>query len=198
MNDFKPDLILFTGDVLNHPSLEAQIRAYLGGFKSSYGAFFVGGNVDGLLTRDFFKDTGFQWVDGEYRRITTGAGTIGVVGLGLDDFGSRRLLEKLLGKLGPAEATLLLSHVPDAMLTAKGLPVTALFSGHTHGGQVCPPWFGPIVTMSGVLRQIAAGGIHKVDELYVVVSRGLGLEGHIAPRVRTFCPPQVLLLELTP
>lgn len=198
VNDFKPDLILFTGDVLNHPSLEAEIRAYLGGFKSAYGGFFVGGNVDALLTRDFFKDTGFEWVDGEYRRIKTGAGTIGVVGLGLDDFGSRRLLVELLGKLGPAEATLLLAHVPDAMGTAKGLPVTALFSGHTHGGQVRPPWFGPIVTMSGVLRQIAAGGIHKVDELYVVVSRGLGLEGHIAPRVRTFCRPQVLLLELTP
>ncbi|OGR78143.1 MAG: hypothetical protein A2X32_01940 [Elusimicrobia bacterium GWC2_64_44] len=199
VNGYEPEFIFFTGDVLNHPSLVPEIQAYLQGFKSRQGSFFVGGNVDGgLQLKEFFKSTGFVVLDGDYRKIKTRAGTLGIVGLGLGDYGDRRLLQKLLAGLGSTDATLLLSHVPDAMRTAAGLPVTALFSGHTHGGQVCLPWFGPVVTLSGVSRGIAAGGIHKSDGLYVIVSRGLGLEGQIAPRVRTFCSPQILLLELKP
>jgi len=199
VNGYEPDLILFTGDVRNHPSLDAPVRDYLGGFKSRYGAFFVGGNVDGLLdTAELFKGTAFRSLDGDYKKIKTGAGNIGLVGLGLEDSVYRGALEGLLGKLGPTEATLLLSHVPDALRITQGLPVTALFSGHTHGGQMCLPWAGPIFTLSGVDRKIAAGGIHPLGGLYVVVSRGLGMEGHIAPRARTFCRPQVLLLDLKP
>lgn len=199
VNNYKPDLILFTGDVMNHPSLGAEIHSYLGRFKSRYGAFFVDGNVDTQLNiPELFRGTDFENLAGKYKRIETSAGTIGVVGLTLDDFGFRKGLEDLLSKLGHTDVTLLLSHVPDAMRITDGLPISFLFSGHTHGGQACLPWVGPLVTLSGVPRTIAAGGIHKVGALNVVVSRGLGMEGHIAPRIRTFCRPQVLLLELKP
>ena len=199
VNGYGADFIFFTGDVLNHASLKEEIKSYLKSFKSQHGGFFVSGNVDGLLDlREFFKDTSFQYLDGDYAKIKLEAGIVGIAGLGLEDYSDKILLGKILDKLGKTDATMLLCHVPDALKTAEGLPVNMLFSGHTHGGQVCLPWFGPIVTLSHVARNIAAGGIHKVGDLYVVVSRGLGLEGHIAPRVRTFCRPQVLLLELTP
>ena len=199
VNDFVPDFIFFTGDLINHPSIKAEIQTYLRGFKSRRGSFSVGGNIDAHLNlNDFYKDTGFTLLEGDFRKIKFSGNSAGVVGLGLESFSNRRLLASLLEKLGRTDVTLLLSHVPDTMTIAKGLPVTALFSGHTHGGQMCPPWGGPILTLSGVSRRIAGGGIHEVEGLYVVVSRGLGLEGHVAPRVRTFCSPQVLLLELKP
>ena len=91
-----------------------------------------------------------------------------------------------------------MSHLPDALPIARSAPVQLLLSGHTHGGQVCLPWLGPIFTLSGVLRHIAAGGLHRIGGLSVVVSRGLGWEGHIAPRVRTFCRPQIGLITLAP
>ncbi len=199
VNDFAPDLIFFTGDLINHPSIESEIQVYLRGFKSRSGSFAVSGNIDMHLNlSEFYKDTGFTVLDGDFRKIKVEGNSVGVVGLGLDNFADRSLLVSLLEKLGRVDVTLLLSHVPDTMATAKGLSVTALFSGHTHGGQMCPPWGGPILTLSGVSRKIAAGGIQQVEGLSVVVSRGLGMEGHVAPRVRTFCRPQVLLLELKP
>jgi len=199
VNGYEPDFIFFTGDMMNHPSLEGKIKAYLAEFKSRHGSFFVSGNVDQLLNmKEFFHGTGFEYLDREQRTLRLQAGTIGVIGLGLDDFADRKTLEGLLAKAGRTDATLLLSHLPDTLGTAAGLPVGVLFSGHTHGGQVCLPWFGPLVTMSGVPRGIAAGGIHKIDSLYVVVTRGLGMEGHIAPRVRLFCRPHIFLLELKP
>ena len=199
VNGYGPDFIFFTGDVMNHPSLEEKIKTYLKGFKSRHGAFFVSGNVDQLLNmRELFSDTGFEYLDTNYRKVKLEAGTIGIIGLGLDDFSDKKSLGQMLKKMGKSDIAILLSHVPDAIETTAGLPVNILFSGHTHGGQMCLPWFGPIFTMSGVPRKIAAGGIHKVNNLYVIVSRGLGLEGHLSPRVRTFCRPHIILLELKP
>lgn len=199
VNGYAPDFIFFTGDILNHTSVGPQVKDYLGGFKSRRGAFFVGGNVDGQLDlNEFLAGTGFVLLDDDCRKIDTGAGTVSIAGLGLHSFADGTLLKKLLRAAGEADLTLLLSHVPDAYPNAAELGVDAVFSGHTHGGQVCLPWYGPVLTMSGVSRAIAAGGIHLVGNTYVIVSRGLGLEGHIAPRVRLFSRPHVILLEIRP
>lgn len=199
VNGYAPDFIFFTGDILNHTSVKTQIKEYLGAFKSRRGAFFVGGNVDGQLNiGDFLAGTGFVLLDDDYRKIDTGAGTVGITGLSLYNFANGPLLKKLLRAMGKADLTLLLSHVPDAYPNAAELGVDAVFSGHTHGGQVCLPWFGPVLTMSGVPRAIAAGGIHLVGSTHVVVSRGLGLEGHVSPRVRFLSRPHVILLEIKP
>lgn len=199
VNGYSPDFIFFTGDILNHAAIQPQIKEYLGGFKSRRGSLFVGGNVDGLLNlSEFLEGTGFTPLDDGYRKVRHEAGLIGIVGLSLDSFADRPLLKKLLSGMGKADITLLLSHVPDAYPNAVELGIDAVFSGHTHGGQVCLPWFGPVLTMSGVPRKIAAGGIHLVKETYVIVSRGLGMEGHVSPRVRLFCRPHIFLLEIRP
>lgn len=199
VNSYAPDFIVFTGDVLNHPSLEGEIGAYLKKFKSRHGAFFVSGNVDNLPDmRAFISGSGFVYLDRDYRKIVLPAGSVGIVGLGLEDFSDQAALKGMLGKLGKTDATILLSHLPDTLRIVQGLPVTVQFSGHTHGGQVCLPFLGPVLTLSHVARGIAAGGVHKVGDLYIVVSRGLGMEGHVSPRVRAFCRPHLILLELKP
>ena len=199
VNGYAPDFMVFTGDVMNHPSLEGEIGAYLKRFRSRRGSFFVGGNVDQLPDmREFIAGAGFVYLDRDYRKIELPAGVIGIVGLGLEDFSDQAVLKGMLGKLGKTDVTLLLSHLPDTLSIARDLPVTVQFSGHTHGGQVCLPFFGPVLTLSHVARAIAAGGLHKVGDLYVVVSRGLGMEGHVSPRVRAFCRPHLILLELKP
>lgn len=199
VNGYSPDFIFFTGDILNHAAIETRIKEYLGGFKSRSGSFFVEGNVDGLLNLpEFLAGTGFVLLDDDYRKVSSDAGTVGIAGLGLDSFADLPLMKKLLHGIGKADVTLLLSHVPDAYPNAAELGVDAVFSGHTHGGQVCLPWFGPVLTMSGVPRKIAAGGMHMVKGTYVLVSRGLGLEGHVSPRVRLFCRPHIFLLEIRP
>jgi len=72
-------------------------------------------------------------------------------------------------------------------------------AGHTHGGQIVIPGFGPPLTLSSVPRHIAAGGLHRTDEeQWVIVSRGVGMERLDAPRVRLFCPPEIVVLDIVP
>lgn len=197
-NDFQPDLVVFTGDVLNHKSLAAPAAAYLKGFQAE-GKYFVSGDVDGVLDLPaFLAAAGFSFMDGRTHTQTVRGARLALSGVAVEDAWDRNLLTKLAHDSQAADARLLLSHRPDVLFAARDLGFDVLFAGHTHGGQVCLPFFGPIVTLSRVAREIAAGGVHALVSTTIVVSRGLGWEGHIAPRVRLFCRPHLLLLELVP
>ncbi len=88
-------------------------------------------------------------------------------------------------------------HRPDPLWTpGTDSRIDLLVSGHTHGGQVSVPFFGPPITLSSVPRDVAAGGLHVVDGRRIYVSRGVGLERGTAPRIRFRVPPEVSLLTL--
>ena len=88
---------------------------------------------------------------------------------------------------------ILLSHNPDVAELPSLLPhrVDLQLSGHTHGGQVCVPGFGPLITLSKFGTRYAAG-LNKGPAGPVLTSRGIGMS--ILP-VRFCCPPE--LVEVT-
>jgi predicted MPP superfamily phosphohydrolase len=197
-NTFAPDLVLFTGDVLNHPSLESEVQEYLRGFQSHAGAYIVSGNVDGGLDFDAFsRAAGFANMDGKSKTIDVGGAAIGLAGVGLNQALDAALTARLFAEAAPADFRILMAHYPDVLFAARGQGYDLIMAGHTHGGQVCLPW-GPVVTLSRVPKTIAAGGLHTVNGQNICVSRGLGWEGHVAPRMRTFCRPQIILVEIVP
>lgn len=199
-NAFGPDVVVFTGDVMNHPSLMASSYDYLAGFKARAAKLMVGGDVDGGLDRAAFEAaTGFEWIDGKARPVAAGGAKLSFLGFGLLDYRKGAAFAEGLVRLsGEPDARLALSHRPDAAFALKGLPVSVLFTGHTHGGQVVIPGFGPPVTLTRMPRLVAAGGAHRFEGLTVSLARGLGWEGHVAPRVRLFCRPHLMLAELVP
>jgi predicted MPP superfamily phosphohydrolase len=73
-----------------------------------------------------------------------------------------------------------------------------ILAGHTHGGQVCVPRFGALVTNCDIPRKQVKGlslwdsGLHTA---YLNVSAGLGTS--IYAPVRFACPPEATLLTLT-
>jgi predicted MPP superfamily phosphohydrolase len=70
-----------------------------------------------------------------------------------------------------------------------------LLAGHTHGGQVCVPFYGALVTNCGLDRRMAKG-LHRwpYSEAFLHVSAGLGTSP-TAP-VRFACPPEASILTL--
>jgi uncharacterized protein len=198
-NAFDPHLVLFTGDLVNHPSLLPDVEHYLAGFKRREGAYLVGGNIDsGMDLNAIARHAGFENIEGRSERLSYNGNSIVVMGLGIRNALQVSFLQAIDQKTGSGDLVLLLSHYPDTLIMAQNEAIDLLFSGHTHGGQLCLPWFGPIITFSSVPSSIAAGGLHKIGNLQIIVNRGLGWEGHVAPRVRLFCRPQVILLEIVP
>jgi hypothetical protein len=130
--------------------------------------------------------------------LTVGDRRIRLGGHSLEPYGpdAREVRDRLLDT--PDDViTVLLAHRPDTVL---GLPpgsrIDLTVAGHTHGGQIVLPGFGPLVTMSDVPRHVARGGLHEVAGNPIYVSAGVGMERGSAPQVRLFCPPEIGVVTL--
>jgi len=151
--------------------------------------------------RDGFDQAG--WLN-----LTNARGRMAVGGLdleftGLDDPHIRRdrYARVAGGPSADADLSLAVVHAPylrvlDAF-TADGYPL--ILAGHTHGGQLCVPFYGALVTncdidpgrVKGLSSHEAEG---KRSHLYV--SAGCGTNRYTP--VRFACPPEATLLTLTP
>ena len=99
---------------------------------------------------------------------------------------------------GPAPPTPLrigVMHSPEprnlTRFAADGYQL--LLAGHTHGGQLCVPFYGALVTNCGIDRA-RVKGLHRHGAAWLHVSAGLGTSPY-AP-VRFSCPPEATLLTL--
>ena len=87
------------------------------------------------------------------------------------------------------------NRVLDAF-TDRGADV--ILAGHTHGGQVCVPGYGALVTNCDIPRKQVKGvsaWTHGGRTAVLAVSAGLGTS--IYAPVRFACRPEVSLLTLT-
>lgn len=104
---------------------------------------------------------------------------------------------------GPADretVTIGVTHAPyqrvlDSFVT-HGAEV--IFAGHTHGGQVCVPGIGALVTNCDLPRDKASGlslWRHALGSAFLNVSAGIGTS--IYAPVRFACRPEAVLVTLT-
>ena len=201
--DADPDLLLFAGDYIQteDPNDIALQRARLSealansGLDPRFGAFAVQGDVDLPGWPDALA--GAHVLSSEQPVKTLGAGEFRLVMLDLET--SRVPLDPAILDPEDDRPTIILGHRPDYSIGLReaGSDVVML-AGHTHGGQVRVPGFGPLVTFSQVPREQARGVSTLPGGAHLVVSAGVGLERSTAPRLRFFCPPEVWVLELVP
>jgi len=78
-----------------------------------------------------------------------------------------------------------------------------MLAGHTHGGQVMIPFYGPLPheedeRLNQVPRSMWSGFFVYPNGGHLVVTRGSGMERGWAPRVRLFCPPEISVIDIVP
>lgn len=100
-----------------------------------------------------------------------------------------------------AELTVGVAHAPyQRILNAfVGHGAEIIFAGHTHGGQVCVPGYGALVTNCDIPRKQVKGlsvWSHNGRTASLNVSAGLGTS--IYAPVRFTCAPEATLLTLLP
>lgn len=102
---------------------------------------------------------------------------------------------------GPESISIALTHAPYQRVlnsfTTNGADL--IFGGHTHGGQVCVPGFGALVTNCDIPRKQVAGlsrWSHAFKSSWLEISAGLGTS--IYAPFRFACPPEAVLVTLTP
>jgi hypothetical protein len=93
------------------------------------------------------------------------------------------------------EPVVLMCHAPDyadrLLAHPAGKAVGLMVSGHTHGGQIRLPWYGPLTLPSMGKKYVE--GIFRFGGMQLYVNRGLGTVG--VP-FRFDCPPEITLITL--
>ncbi|MGB6046846.1 MAG: metallophosphoesterase [Flavobacteriales bacterium] len=212
INAQKPDLILFTGDLVNNFADEVEPWLdTIAGLQATNGKYSILGNHDyGDYSRweseaakranlerlmEHHRTMGFRLLRDEHVPIEKDGESFSLIGV--QNWGTRFQqygdLAKAVAGTDPGKFRLLMSHDPthwDAQVRATGIDL--MLAGHTHGAQ-----FG--ITVNGHTYSPAQwiyeqwAGLYEKDGLQLYVNRGFGFIGFPG---RVGMPPEITVLTL--
>jgi hypothetical protein len=87
-----------------------------------------------------------------------------------------------------------LAHEPDFADYVVGHQIDLVLSGHTHGGQIRPPFLPPLF-LPDLGRRYIQGLFRLGDGMQLYVNRGIGA---VTLPFRFRCPPEITVITLQP
>jgi len=199
INRLQPDLVLCTGDLFDDGSLSKEIVDWLNCLNPGGDTYFVLGNHDVAypiarpVVQKVLEMMGLKVLRNEALFLTRGNDRIRLIGVD-DPFCGADDLDICLTQKQEPIFTVLLAHSPDIHDDILRHPVNLTLAGHTHGGQVCLPGFGPLYTNTRrTPRRRCAGLTWFDDSRAMYVSRGLGMS---SLPIRFLSFPEVVSLVL--
>jgi hypothetical protein len=216
INDQKPDLVLFTGDMVNNQSSEVlpffdvlkQIQAPHGVYATlgnhDYGDYMSWPNEEAKAANmqqlyDFYKRLGWPLLRNQHVLLERNGEQVALAGVenwsSFSRFPKYGDLDAALHGVPEGMFTVLMSHDPthwDAKVLEHPHPIGLTLSGHTHGMQ-----FGietPVFRWSPsqyIFKEWA--GLYKKKDQYLYVNRGLGFLGYPG---RVGIRPEITVIEL--
>lgn len=194
--EWQPDMVLLGGDyVYDSRQYIAPVFELLKTLRAPYGVFGILGNHDhwqsASETRAAMRAAGIADLTNVGLWFSHGNSRVRVAGVG-DLWEDTQDLSSALDDAREGDTTILLSHNPDFAERVFDPRVSLMLSGHTHGGQVHIPLFGPPIIPSRYGQKYASGLV-QAPLTRVFVSRGIGT---IGIPVRFCCRPEINLLTL--
>ena len=209
VNSLNPDLIVFTGDLVNTSSSEInQFEDVLVKLKAKDGVISVLGNHDYCLYRSYVapdspekelsklvateKKIGWELLRNDNLQIKRGNDSIAIIGVenaGGTSFTDRADLKKALSGVPENEFKILLSHDPSHW-RREVLPksnIDLMLAGHTHGMQFKIGNWSP-----SKYSYPEWGGLYSEGNQQLYVSTGIG--ENVAFRFGAY--PQIVLIDL--
>lgn len=189
-NNEEPDMILFTGDLVNNQA--GEVEPYLdtlGQLHASDGIYSIWGNHDyceygnnhsiGALKRNrrmlygYQESLGWHQLMNEHHVVSHGMASIAVIGVenpGQPPFTNRSNLKKAMKGLNPDMFKILLSHDPHHWRReVVGKKIQLTLAGHTHAGQLK---IGKWTPARMAFKEW--GGAYRIGEQMLYVSSGIG------------------------
>lgn len=217
----EPDLVVATGDFLSAADGLPLVERALGALAGPPGAFVFGSNDyfaarrvnpasylrapsrhsrrrrPDLPTADLRAFlTSLGWLDLNNAAATASVGSLQIAFRGVDDPHIRRDRYRRVGGQWPAaDLRIGVTHAPYLRVLDAFVHDGAdlVLAGHTHGGQICVPGYGALVTNCD-LDTARVSGLSKHGRAWLHVSAGLGTNPH-AP-IRLACRPTATVVHL--
>jgi hypothetical protein len=191
------DLCVLTGDYrfeVHGPSHNVYfgMKKVLSLINSKYGVIGILGNHDFADEAEELERMGVKMLINESHEIRIDNESIWVAGVddphyyGCDD------LDKALESVPEDAFRILLVHSPEIINEAAEHGISLYLCGHTHAGQICLPFIGPVIVNANCPRKYVRG-VWEHGKLRGYTSAGTG--SSCVP-ARFFCPPEIGIIEL--
>ena len=214
VNKQNPDIIVFTGDMVNNFAEEASgWQPYFSQLKSRNGKYAILGNHDyGDYTswkndslksenkrkiQHIITDFGFKLLLNEHITLKSNNDSISL--LGVENYGNTKLtnysdLNKALKNVRNKDIKILLSHDPSQwdkeVLNRSNIALT--LSGHTHAGQLGIKFGKHLFSPAAFVFKYWAG-LYGINNQYIYVNRGIG---YIGLPMYIGIQPEITVIEL--
>ena len=205
INQASPDIILFAGDLFDKPdqipvndAVREELIQLLKTLEAPYGKFAVLGESDHASRQlEEGMQNNFYYADFELLNNTSvllhkdSTHSINLIGID-SQIGGKPDINKAMENIDTNNFTIVLTHAPDL---AGSLPlnnIDLVVAGHSHGGQIALPMFGPLFRKDGARKY--THGTTTVNNTVIIVGNGLGTTDF---DIRLFAPPQCIMIRLT-
>jgi predicted MPP superfamily phosphohydrolase len=192
---FDPDAIFLGGDFVTwNRDIPHFAERVLSKLRAREGIFAVLGNHDiwagPTEIAALLREHGVELLTNRSVILARGGDRLPLVGIDEVYRGTPDVRAAFAG-IAPEGPCLAISHHPDITDLLGSHRIDLLVCGHTHGGQIRLPFFGPIVVPSKHEGSFAAG-FHRLGPVLLYVSRGLGA----IPPLRILCRPELATFTL--
>ncbi len=193
VNDLKPDLILFAGDVFDEnieSSNKQQVSDTFRKLSARYGVYavlgnheYIGGNAEEAI--NYLSEAGVKVLRDSSQKIAESFYLIGRDDRSAERFNGvpRQDLKTLMQGIDRSLPIILMDHQPSQLEEPTEQGVNLQVSGHTHSGQLFPIQF--------ITRRIFEKdwGLLQKNDFQLIVSSGFGTWG---PPIRLGNKPEVV------
>jgi predicted MPP superfamily phosphohydrolase len=195
----RPDLVLLGGDYISASPryagpvaevLKELVRVAPLGSAAVLGNHDCGENGRDLVVTTALEEAGIPVLRNRSGYVDTGKGVLWIAGVD-EAIMARADPRATFAGIPEGAATIAIWHEPDYAGQTAMLGAFAQLSGHSHGGQVRLPGFGPLFLPKGGQRYVI--GLNRASGMPVYTTRGVGV---FVPPVRINCPPEVTLITL--
>jgi predicted MPP superfamily phosphohydrolase len=193
LTELQPDVICYTGDFMTGSAARSEeLAEILSHARAPLGSYAAIGNHEHIAgvakVTAALEQHGIRVLRNESVPLP---GHDGFYLSGLDSMWGWPELTPL--RRTPADSRhILLAHEPDGFLGWKDPRIVLQIAGHTHGGQIRLPTYGPLhLPIHG---RLFVHGLFAREGRFLYVNRGIGA---LPPFVRYDCPPEITVLELT-
>ena len=210
VSDCRPDIILFSGDMINkHEKHYKTALSVIERIASVAPCFYGYGNHELIYSKHFTSDCK-EYEDALKKLGITVLRDDSVItdisgipfeigGFTADEkaythFKKLPVYSEVTKRKNPNITGLLISHNPELYESYEKSGWNYIFSGHLHGGIIRIPGFRGIVSPSGRLFPKYSGGLYRLKNNKMIVSRGLG--SHTV-KLRIFNPPELVKITLS-
>ena len=191
----QPDLVILGGDLVDERAGALEALDPLFEARPPLGMWFILGNHDFFddpkkLSATLLKKGVRELTNQSLNFKLTDTASLELIGLDDSWFGSPdlRLVEK--PKTG---LRLIAMHEPDLLLDLPEACANLVLLGHTHGGQIRLPGYGPLTPLPQSISQTLDRGEKHWKGMRVIISRGIG---ESVVRARLGSRPEILVIDV--